>query len=123
MKKTKTKKQTPPTTEELRNIANNILAENDDFYACALAEDWLRLNPAPKELPESLTERQRDVVNFFKDEWQRNQTIPTIREMCAQFHIRSPNGVICHLKALEKKGVMYKLDTSTARCWRIVDGY
>ena len=31
---------------------------------------------------------------------------PTVREIAAQFDIRSPNGVVCHLKALEKKGLI-----------------
>ena len=31
---------------------------------------------------------------------------PTVREIGAEFGIRSPNGVMCHLKALEKKGLI-----------------
>jgi repressor LexA len=31
---------------------------------------------------------------------------PTVREIGQQFEIRSPNGVMCHLKALEKKGLI-----------------
>ena len=31
---------------------------------------------------------------------------PTVREIGAGFKIRSPNGVMCHLKALEKKGLI-----------------
>ncbi|MGH7198955.1 MAG: transcriptional repressor LexA, partial [Planctomycetaceae bacterium] len=31
---------------------------------------------------------------------------PTVREIGSHFGIRSPNGVMCHLKALEKKGLI-----------------
>lgn len=31
---------------------------------------------------------------------------PTVREIGAGFKIKSPNGVMCHLKALEKKGLI-----------------
>ncbi|HID77167.1 MAG TPA: transcriptional repressor LexA, partial [Planctomycetaceae bacterium] len=31
---------------------------------------------------------------------------PTVREIGRQFGIQSPNGVVCHLKALEKKGLI-----------------
>ena len=31
---------------------------------------------------------------------------PTVREIGSQFGIRSPNGVMCHLKALERKGLI-----------------
>src|SRR5690606_27227743 len=31
---------------------------------------------------------------------------PTVREIGNQFGIRSPNGVMCHLKALERKGLI-----------------
>src|SRR4029078_6560160 len=31
---------------------------------------------------------------------------PTVREIGSGFKIKSPNGVMCHLKALEKKGLI-----------------
>ena len=33
---------------------------------------------------------------------------PTVREIGNEFGIRSPNGVMCHLKALEKKGLIIR---------------
>jgi repressor LexA len=54
----------------------------------------------------SLTPRQRDIYNFIKDKILNRGYGPTVREIGAGFKIRSPNGVMCHLKALEKKGLI-----------------
>ena len=51
-----------------------------------------------------LTKRQRIVFDFIRDKIQNRGYGPTVREIGEQFHIKSPNGVMCHLKALEKKG-------------------
>lgn len=53
-----------------------------------------------------LTERQQGIYNFLKDKILNRGYGPTVREIGAQFGIRSPNGVMCHLKALEKKGLI-----------------
>lgn len=50
-----------------------------------------------------LTEKQREVYLFLKRVITKGQP-PTIREIGARFGIRSPNGVMCHVKALERKG-------------------
>src|SRR5438132_8921874 len=34
---------------------------------------------------------------------------PAIRDICEEFGISSPNGVMCHLKALEKKGYINRV--------------
>lgn len=54
----------------------------------------------------SLTPRQRDVYEFLKDKILNRGYGPTVREIGNEFGIRSPNGVMCHLKALEKKGLI-----------------
>src|SRR5436190_20109630 len=54
----------------------------------------------------SLTPRQRDIYNFIKQKILGRGYGPTVREIGAGFKIRSPNGVMCHLKALEKKGLI-----------------
>jgi repressor LexA len=51
----------------------------------------------------SLTERQREIYEFIKDKIMNRGYGPTVREIGTAFGIRSPNGVMCHLKALEKK--------------------
>ena len=64
----------------------------------------------PTTLPQSktatLTARQREIYDFLKDKIVNRGYGPTVREIGAHFGIRSPNGVMCHLKALEKKGLI-----------------
>jgi len=54
----------------------------------------------------ALTARQREIYEFLKDKIINRGYGPTVREIGARFGIRSPNGVMCHLKALEKKGLI-----------------
>ncbi|MEM1303618.1 MAG: transcriptional repressor LexA [Planctomycetota bacterium] len=53
---------------------------------------------------DSLTARQREVLDFIRDKITGRGYGPTVREIGDEFKINSPNGVMCHLKALEKKG-------------------
>ena len=53
-----------------------------------------------------LTKRQRDVYQFVRDKIRNRGYGPTVREIGERFGIHSPNGVMCHLKALEKKGLI-----------------
>jgi len=55
------------------------------------------------QYPEQVTERQRAVYEFIRDKIRNRGYGPTVREIGDHFGIRSPNGVMCHLKALEKK--------------------
>ena len=55
-------------------------------------------------LLDQLTKRQREVFEFIRDKIHNRGYGPTVREIGEAFHISSPNGVMCHLKALEKKG-------------------
>lgn len=54
----------------------------------------------------NLTQRQQEIYDFLKDKIINRGYGPTVREIGANFGIRSPNGVMCHLKALEKKGLI-----------------
>lgn len=54
----------------------------------------------------SLTKRQQEIYDFLKDKIMNRGYGPTVREIGVQFGIRSPNGVMCHLKALERKGLI-----------------
>ncbi len=54
----------------------------------------------------TLTTRQKEIYDFLKDKIINRGYGPTVREIGNQFGIRSPNGVMCHLKALEKKGLI-----------------
>lgn len=53
-----------------------------------------------------LTQRQKEIYEFIRDKIVNRGYGPTVREIGLQFGIRSPNGVMCHLKALEKKGLI-----------------
>jgi repressor LexA len=51
----------------------------------------------------TLTKRQKQIYEFIKDKIMNRGYGPTVREIGKAFNIRSPNGVMCHLKALERK--------------------
>ncbi len=53
-----------------------------------------------------LTEKQKAVYEFIRDKIRNRGYGPTIREIGDHFSISSPNGVMCHLRALEKKRVI-----------------
>ncbi|WP_299464874.1 transcriptional repressor LexA [uncultured Gimesia sp.] len=53
-----------------------------------------------------LTERQSEIYQFLKDKIVNRGYGPTVREIGDAFEIRSPNGVMGHLKALERKGLI-----------------
>ncbi|MEQ8849684.1 transcriptional repressor LexA [Botrimarina sp.] len=55
---------------------------------------------------DSLTARQREVLDFIRSKIEGRGYGPTVREIGENFEIASPNGVMCHLKALEKKGLI-----------------
>ncbi len=55
---------------------------------------------------DKLTPRQKEVYDFISDKIHNRGYGPTVREIGDFFDIRSPNGVVCHLKALEKKGLI-----------------
>ncbi len=57
---------------------------------------------------DALTSRQREIYNFIRSKIQGRGYGPTVREIGVQFDIRSPNGVMCHLKALQKKGLIHR---------------
>jgi repressor LexA len=57
---------------------------------------------------DALTPRQREIYNFIRGKIQGRGYGPTVREIGLQFQIKSPNGVMCHLKALQKKGLIHR---------------
>jgi repressor LexA len=67
-----------------------------------------------------LTERQREIYDFIRDKIESRGYGPTVREIGNGFNIKSPNGVMCHLKALEKKGLI-KREGFSARAIQLLD--
>src|SRR5262245_46736184 len=68
----------------------------------------------------TLTERQREIYDFIKEKIESRGYGPTVREIGNAFKIKSPNGVMCHLKALEKKGLI-KREGFSARAIQLID--
>src|SRR5205823_12685350 len=85
---------------------------------------WKTLQNGPKECPmpdfSQLTERQREIYDFIKERIEGRGFGPTVREIGEGFDIKSPNGVMCHLKALEKKGLI-KRTGFRARAIQLMD--
>ncbi len=67
-----------------------------------------------------LTERQKEIYQFIRKKIESRGYGPTVREIGIAFEIKSPNGVMCHLKALEKKGLITR-EEHAARAIQLVD--
>ncbi len=57
-------------------------------------------------LQEKLTKRQQAIFDFIRNTIDNSGFGPTIREIADEMGYRSPNGVMCHLRALQKKGLI-----------------
>jgi repressor LexA len=69
-----------------------------------------------------LTSRQREVFDFIRSKITGRGYGPTVREIGDHFRISSPNGVMCHLKALEKKGLITR-EPNMSRAIQLTDAY
>jgi repressor LexA len=68
----------------------------------------------------TLTPRQREIYEFIREKIELRGYPPTVREIGMQFKIKSPNGVMCHLNALVKKGLIHREEQS-ARAIQLMD--
>jgi repressor LexA len=59
---------------------------------------------------EALTDRQRAILDYVRQSSLKNGFPPTLREIGRHFGIRSTNGVNDHLRALERKGYLERLE-------------
>lgn len=69
---------------------------------------------------DALTSRQREIYQFIRGKIQGRGYGPTVREIGLEFHIKSPNGVMCHLKALQKKGLIHR-EPNMSRAIQLLD--
>jgi repressor LexA len=69
---------------------------------------------------DALTPRQREIYQFIRKKIQGRGYGPTVREIGTEFGIRSPNGVMCHLKALQKKGLIHR-EPNMSRAIQLLD--
>ena len=58
----------------------------------------------------ALTKKQQAIYNFIRKHIEEKGFPPAIRDICDAFGISSPNGVMCHLKALQKKGYINRVE-------------
>ncbi|MEM9828362.1 MAG: transcriptional repressor LexA [Planctomycetota bacterium] len=75
--------------------------------------------PTPPNPP--LTERQQNVYELIRELIIHRGYGPTVREIGNHFGIKSPNGVMCHLRALEKKGLIRR-DRNKSRAIELTEG-
>lgn len=81
----------------------------------------------PREMPATsrpqrpLTMRQVEILDFLRTYIADHGFPPTIREIGAQFRINSTNGVLDHLRALERKGYVERpvAGSSAKRAYRV----
>lgn len=69
---------------------------------------------------DALTSRQKEIYHFIRGKIQGRGYGPTVREIGVEFHIKSPNGVMCHLKALQKKGLIHR-EPNMSRAIQLLD--
>jgi repressor LexA len=69
---------------------------------------------ATKESNSKMTRRQQEVYDFIGGLIRDRGYGPTVREIAKEFDIKSPNGVVCHLRALQRKGLIQR-DANRAR--------
>lgn len=66
-----------------------------------------------------LTKRQVEILDCICYHVAQNGCMPTIREIGESVNIKNPNGVMCHLRALETKGFITRGDGRKARTMKI----
>lgn len=54
--------------------------------------------------PAPITDRQREVYDWIVDFCETRGYSPTLRELCRAFKFHSPNGAVCHVRPLARKG-------------------
>jgi len=57
----------------------------------------------------ALTKKQQAIYNYIRKHIETKGFPPAIRDICTEFNISSPNGVMCHLKALQAKGYINRV--------------
>ncbi len=60
----------------------------------------------PMSINRPLTKQQQAVYDFIRDKIVSRGYGPTVREIGRYMNISSPNGVMCHLRALERKDMI-----------------
>jgi repressor LexA len=69
-----------------------------------------------------LTDRQQSVYDMIRSLIIKRGYGPTVREIGEHFGIKSPNGVMCHLRALERKGLITRCPNKS-RAIELTEGF
>lgn len=69
-----------------------------------------------------MTNRQQNVYEMIRALIVKRGYGPTVREIGEHFGIKSPNGVMCHLRALERKGLIRR-SPNKSRAIELVEGF
>lgn len=69
---------------------------------------------------EKLTAKQREVLEFIKNQILNKGYPPSVRDICEAVHLKSTSSVHAHLNTLERKGYIHR-DSSKPRAIEIVD--
>ena len=64
-------------------------------------------------LQETLTKRQQVIFNFIRSRIEDRGFGPTIREIAEETKFKSPNGVMGHLRGLQKKGLINRTNNKS----------
>lgn len=62
--------------------------------------------------PAPLTARQREVLAWISEYIETNGFSPSTRDLCRAFGFTGPNGAVCHLQALRRKGCITWVERS-----------
>lgn len=68
-----------------------------------------------------LTDRQKEILDYIRGYDEEYGFPPSLREIANYFGIRSTNGVVCTLDAIEKKGWLTR-EANLSRAIRLTDG-
>jgi repressor LexA len=63
----------------------------------------------------NLTAKQNEILGYIRRYIEENGYPPAIRDIGAAFKIKSPNGVMCHLRALKTKGYIHRDEKDDAK--------
>ena len=71
-------------------------------------------------MPGKITVKQREILDFIKQEILKKGYPPTVREICEAVHLKSTSSVHSHLETLEKNGYIHR-DPTKPRAIEISD--
>ncbi len=67
-----------------------------------------------------ITEKQRQILEYIKDEILKRGSPPSVREICTAVHLKSTSSVHAHLSSLEENGYIRR-DPTKPRAIEIID--